>query len=44
MTRSIPTAVEIASLADSVRGYEEIKLAGVERFRARGAQLRAELG
>ncbi|MBB4665121.1 indolepyruvate ferredoxin oxidoreductase family protein [Conexibacter arvalis] len=33
------TAVEIARLPELVRGYEEIKLAGVERFRARAREL-----
>jgi indolepyruvate ferredoxin oxidoreductase len=36
-------ALEIASLPELVRGYEEIKLAGVERFRARGAELAERL-
>jgi indolepyruvate ferredoxin oxidoreductase len=35
--------VELCSLPDLVRGYEHIKLAGVGRFRARAAELRAEL-
>jgi indolepyruvate ferredoxin oxidoreductase len=34
------TAVELAELPDLIRGYEEIKLAGVERFRERAAELR----
>jgi indolepyruvate ferredoxin oxidoreductase len=34
---------EIAALPDLVRGYEEIKLAGVERFRERAAELSAAL-
>src|SRR4051794_29051188 len=34
---------EIAGLPDVVRGYEDIKLANVERFRARAAELEAEL-
>ena len=33
----------IAALPDLVRGYEDIKLAGVERFRARGRGLTAAL-
>jgi indolepyruvate ferredoxin oxidoreductase len=33
----------VAELPELVRGYEEIKLAGVERFRARAAQLSAQL-
>lgn len=40
---TLPLALELAALPDLVRGYEEIKLAGVERFRARGAELRASL-
>jgi indolepyruvate ferredoxin oxidoreductase len=31
---AIPAAVELADLAEVVRGYEDIKLANVERFRA----------
>ena len=38
------TAVELCELPDLVRGYEDIKLASVERFRERAAELRAELG
>ncbi len=34
---------ELAALPDLVRGYEEIKLANVERFRARRTELLAEL-
>jgi indolepyruvate ferredoxin oxidoreductase len=34
---------EIADLPDVVRGYEDIKLANVERFRERAAELEAEL-
>ncbi len=34
-------AVEIARLADIIRGYEEIKEANVERFRTRAAELGA---
>ncbi|MCW2966795.1 MAG: indolepyruvate ferredoxin oxidoreductase alpha and beta subunit, partial [Solirubrobacteraceae bacterium] len=34
---------EIAELADMIRGYEEIKLRNVERFRERAAELTAEL-
>ncbi|NLT06015.1 MAG: indolepyruvate ferredoxin oxidoreductase family protein [Solirubrobacterales bacterium] len=41
---TLDLAVELAELPDVVRGYEEIKLANVERFRARAAELRAELG
>jgi indolepyruvate ferredoxin oxidoreductase len=36
-------AIEIAELPQLIRGYEQIKLAGVERFRARAEQLRAGL-
>ncbi|HLW94718.1 MAG TPA: DUF6537 domain-containing protein, partial [Solirubrobacteraceae bacterium] len=36
---TLATAVEVAELPELVRGYEEIKLAGVERFRTRGAEL-----
>jgi indolepyruvate ferredoxin oxidoreductase len=35
--------LEIAQLADMVRGYEDIKLRNVERFRERAAELTAEL-
>jgi indolepyruvate ferredoxin oxidoreductase len=38
---SLDTALEIASLPDLVRGYEEIKLAGVARFRERATELSA---
>jgi indolepyruvate ferredoxin oxidoreductase len=34
---------EIAELPDVVRGYEDIKLANVERFRARGVELEEQL-
>jgi indolepyruvate ferredoxin oxidoreductase len=37
------TVLELLALPDVVRGYEQIKLAGVERFRTRAAELRAEL-
>jgi len=40
---TLPLALEIAALPELVRGYEQIKLAGVERFRARGAELRDRL-
>jgi indolepyruvate ferredoxin oxidoreductase len=47
LTRLVPDtlalALEVAELPELVRGYEEIKLAGVERFRARAAQLSAQL-
>ena len=42
--RTHATAVELCELPDLVRGYEDIKLASVERFRERAAELRAELG
>jgi len=35
---TLDVALEIAALPELVRGYEEIKLAGVERFRARAAE------
>ena len=40
---TLELALEIAELPELVRGYEQIKLAGVERFRARGAELSARL-
>jgi indolepyruvate ferredoxin oxidoreductase len=40
---NVDTIVELARTPDLVRGYEEIKLAGVARFRERSQQLRAEL-
>jgi indolepyruvate ferredoxin oxidoreductase len=36
---SYPTAVAAAAAAELVRGYEEVKLAGVARYRARLAEL-----
>ncbi|MGD9988397.1 indolepyruvate ferredoxin oxidoreductase family protein [Pseudonocardia sp.] len=36
---SLPTAVEVARTADLVRGYEDVKLAAVERYRVRRAEL-----
>ncbi len=36
---SYPTAVAAAEAADLVRGYEDVKLRGVERYRARLAEL-----
>jgi indolepyruvate ferredoxin oxidoreductase len=39
--RGRETALAVAELADIVRGYEDIKLANVERFRARAAELLA---
>jgi indolepyruvate ferredoxin oxidoreductase len=41
--RNHAVAVEMARLPDMVRGYEEIKLEGVKRYRARMAQLRPGL-
>jgi len=41
--QTLPLALEIAALPELVRGYEQIKLAGVERFRTRGAELRERL-
>jgi indolepyruvate ferredoxin oxidoreductase len=38
---TIDTAIDIANLPDLVRGYEDIKLAGVDRFRNRAAELLA---
>jgi indolepyruvate ferredoxin oxidoreductase len=38
---TLPLALELAALPELVRGYEQIKLAGVERFRARAEELRA---
>ncbi len=40
---TLPDVLEVASLPDLVRGYEEIKLASVERFRGRGLDLSAAL-
>ena len=37
------TAVELCELPDMVRGYEDIKLESVERFRERAQELREEL-
>jgi indolepyruvate ferredoxin oxidoreductase len=34
---------ELAGLPDLVRGYEDIKLAGVSRFRERAAEVRARI-
>ncbi len=34
---------ELAGLPDLVRGYEDIKLAGVTRFRERAAEVRARI-
>ncbi len=40
---SLPLAVEIAELPDLVRGYEHIKLAGVEEYHRRLAELQSRL-
>jgi indolepyruvate ferredoxin oxidoreductase len=42
--QSLTLALEAATLPELVRGYEEIKLAGVARFRERAAELAAALG
>jgi indolepyruvate ferredoxin oxidoreductase len=36
---TLPTVLEIAELPELIRGYESIKLAGVERFRAQAQTL-----
>ncbi len=41
---NIDTVVELARSAEMVRGYEDIKLANVERFRRRMAELGRSLG
>jgi indolepyruvate ferredoxin oxidoreductase len=41
VSRDAATALAVAELPDMVRGYEDIKLANVERFRARAAELLA---
>jgi indolepyruvate ferredoxin oxidoreductase len=38
------TVAELAGLPDVIRGYEHIKLANVERFRAEAERLARELG
>src|SRR5262249_28078313 len=38
------TAVAIANLADNIRGYEDVKLESVTRFREMAAQLISQLG
>ena len=40
---TLPLALELAALPELVRGYEQIKLAGVERLRARAAELTPQL-
>jgi indolepyruvate ferredoxin oxidoreductase len=42
--RTSGVVADVAGLPDMVRGYEEIKLASVERFRTRAAQLLDQLG
>ena len=41
---NLDTAVELASLPDLVRGYEDVKLGNVERYHTEMARLRADLG
>ncbi len=41
---NLGAVVELAALADDVRGYEDIKLANVERWRTRSGQALAALG
>jgi indolepyruvate ferredoxin oxidoreductase len=38
------TTVELAMLPDLIRGYEHVKLANVERYRAEVDRVRGELG
>jgi indolepyruvate ferredoxin oxidoreductase len=40
---ALELATELAGLPDMVRGYEEIKLASVARYRARQAEILASL-
>ena len=40
---TLELVLEVAALPELVRGYEQIKLAGVERFRARAAELAVAL-
>jgi indolepyruvate ferredoxin oxidoreductase len=40
---TLELVLEVAALPELVRGYEQIKLDGVERFRARAAELAAAL-
>jgi indolepyruvate ferredoxin oxidoreductase len=42
--QAIQLAIELAGLPDMVRGYEEVKLGNVARYRARQAELLAEAG
>lgn len=41
---NLPVAVEIAALPDMVRGYEDIKLSNVAKYRAQLATLKANFG
>ena len=41
--QTVAVAVEIAGLPDLVRGFEEVKLSNLERYRTRLAELRLEL-
>jgi indolepyruvate ferredoxin oxidoreductase len=41
LARSQAEALGVVEAVDEIRGYEAIKLAGVERFRARVAELSA---
>ena len=41
---TLATAVELASLPDVVRGYEDVKLGNVERYHSEMARLRSALG
>jgi indolepyruvate ferredoxin oxidoreductase len=43
-TANHDTVVALAELPDEIRGYEEIKLENVERFREKAAQLISKLG
>ena len=41
---SAGTVTAMAALADDIRGYEDVKRRNIDRFRARAAELVAELG
>jgi indolepyruvate ferredoxin oxidoreductase len=41
---SLDRAVELARLPDQIRGYEQIKLGSVARFRARADELMRAMG
>ena len=43
-TANLQQAVALAELPDEVRGYEHVKLANVERYRAELGRMRDELG